>query len=108
MNFKPFFIHRFSNSKEIKSGIRGMTVHLQPSTANPREVLVRMAFCQHRDMYCKKTGRFNTLANPPVVFTCNARQVVKEINRILNDRPSNDGWNEVWYGVGDWVFKYLM
>ena len=96
-----------------------MTVYLTESADGRHLVRVRMAFCQHRDMYCKKTGRDNARYNPCVDFTCNARHVVNEINAKLSSRPAWQHMDrEEFFAhmenatdplmVGDWVFKYLM
>jgi hypothetical protein len=107
MNFKPFFIHRFNNNKDITRGIRGVTVYISPSDTGMHDVQVRMAFCQHRDMYCKKTGREKIKTNPCVNFICNGRQVVNRINEEMIRRPSQDP-NQIEWWVYDWVFKYLI
>jgi hypothetical protein len=107
MNFKPFNIHRFTNDPKVR-GIRGFTAVVEPSATDERKVRVRMAFCQWRDMYCRKVGVQKALNTPCVDFECNARETLDKIQEQVDHRPLNDFSLDCWIRTETELYKYFF
>ena len=103
MSFKPFFIHLHHKPGPRPSrNPRGFTAYIAPGK-DDRRVEMKLTWCSHKDMFCKREGRKNALlANSETFHKREVARIlgVAEFHCKLSDTINENNWN--------YVFKYMV
>lgn len=112
MDFKPFNIHHFNNgfvAKNLK--FRGFTAVVSPGKEE-RSVDVQVAYCSKTDVYCRKVGvqmALSTEKGEGFVFTCNARELLAELNdRAFDMKCERVDHTGAYITHKEFLYKYLF